>query len=344
MMDLIPTALISEIRDLIEQSRTRVERNVNSEMVLLYWQIGSSIRSQILQDERAEYGQRILEGLASQLQNDYGRGFSKSALARMVQFSEAFPNAEIVATVSQQLSWSHVIELLPIKDELERGFYLEMIRLERWSVRTLRERMNTLLYQRTALSSKPEATIRHDLQQFHESQKLTPEFVFRNPYVLDFLGLTDTYSEKDLENAILRELERFLLELGTGFAFVARQKRVSVGDDDFYIDLLLFHRGLRRLVAIDLKLERFQPGFKGQMEFYLRYLDQHERQEGEEAPIGLILCSSANTEQVELMGLERDNIRVAEYLTKLPSLEVLRERLHRAIQSARERSLPDAAE
>ena len=341
---MISQTLIAELRTLIEGSRERVVRSVNSEMVLLYWQIGSRIRTEVLRDERAEYGQRVIEGVARDLSEQYGQGFGKRNISSMVRFAQTFPAFEIVQTLSAQLSWSHVIELLPIKDDLERDFYTELARLEGWSVRTLRERMNTLLYQRTALSRKPEETIRADLETLRDSQRVTPDFLFRDPYVLDFLELSDTYSERDLENAILRELERFLLELGAGFAFVARQKRITVGGEDFYIDLLLFHRGLRRLVAIDLKLERFQPSFKGQMEFYLRYLDRSERQDGEEAPIGLILCSSANAEQVELMGLEADNIRVAEYLTKLPPLELLRERLHRAIVSARQRPLPDALE
>jgi predicted nuclease of restriction endonuclease-like (RecB) superfamily len=339
---LISSSLITELRALIEQSRTRVKRDVDSEMVLLYWHVGSRIRSEVLQNERAGYGQRVIEYVAQELSSQYGQGFGKRNVASMVRFAEMVQDVEILQTLSATLSWSHVIELLPIKDALERDFYLEMVRLENWSVRTMRDRMKTLLYQRTALSRKPELTIKHDLEQIRQTGQISTDFLFRDPYVLDFLELNDTYSEKDLENAILRELERFLLELGSGFTFVARQKRITVGGEDFYLDLVLFHRGLRRLVVIDLKLEHFQPSFKGQMEFYLRYLDKHERQEGEETPIGLILCSSANSEQIELLDLERDNIRVAEYLTKLPPLEVLRERLHRVIAWARERTLPQA--
>lgn len=336
MQPAISKSLIQDIRALIEQSHIRVKHSINSEMVLLYWNIGSSIRSEILRDTRAEYGQQVIAQIAKQLQAEYGRGFNQSALTRMIRFAELFPDSQIVATLSQQLSWSHLIELLPVKDELEREFYIQMIRLEHWSVRTLRERMTTLLYQRTALSKKPEDTIRNDLERIQKSPHLSSELIFRNPYVLDFLGLQDTFSEKDLEHAILREIERFLLEMGAGFTFVSRQQRITVGGDDFYIDLLLYHRDLRCLVAIDLKLEKFQPSFAGQMQFYLRYLDKFERRENENTPIGLILCSSANTEQVELLDLERDDIRVAEYLTKLPPLEALRDRLHLAILKARE--------
>ena len=169
--------------------------------------------------------------------------------------------------------------------------------------------------------------------------QMTPDLVFRDPYVLDFLGLQNGYSEKDLETAILREMEAFLLELGSGFSFVARQKRITIGGDDFYIDLLFFHRTLRRLVAIELKLERFEAAHKGQIELYLRWLDKYERQPHEEAPMGLILCAHANSEQIELLQLEQHSIRVAEYLTELPPMQTLKERLHLAIEHARNRAL-----
>lgn len=217
-----------------------------------------------------------------------------------------------------------------------------MCRIERWSVRTLRERIGSQLYLRTALSKKPEALVDAELQKLRAGGLMTPDLVFRDPYMLDFLGLPDGYSERDLESAILRDMERFLLEMGAGFSFVARQKRVSVGADDFYLDLLFYHRHLRRLVAVELKLEKFQPAHKGQMELYLRWLDKHERAEGEESPIGLILCAEADTEQVELLDLGSANIRVAEYLDKIPDMKLLRAQLHRSVLRAREQAAAGA--
>lgn len=296
-----PTELLSELRLLIEQTRTRVAQTVNSELVLLYWQIGARIRADILQNERAEYGEEILPTLSAKLTAEYGKGFNKSALTRMIQFAEYFPDEQIVATLSQQLSWSHFVEILPVKDELARDFYAEMCRIERWSVRALRKKINSMLFERTAISRKPEKLIKQELDQLREEDKLTPDLVFRNPYFLDFLGLTDTYSERDLETAILREIEKFLLELGTHFTFVARQKRIVIDGEDFYLDLLLYHRRLQCLVDVELKIGKFEAEHKGKMELYLRWLNKHERLPNENAPLGLLLCTEARAEHIELL-------------------------------------------
>jgi predicted nuclease of restriction endonuclease-like (RecB) superfamily len=309
----------------------------NSTLTQLYWQVGRKIATDMLTDGRAAYGQEILPTLSAKLVPAYGKGFSERNLARMVSFVQSFPDAPVVATLSRELSWSHFIEILPLKAPLERAFYTEMCRVERWSVRTLRERMASQLYLRSAIAKQPESVIASELGQLREGGQVTPDLVFRDPYMLDFLGLPDGYSERDLESAILRDMERFLLELGAGFTFVARQKRISVGADDFYLDLLFYHRHLRRLVAVELKLEKFSPSHKGQMELYLRWLDQNDRAEGEASPIGLILCASTDAEQVELMDLDSANIRVAQYLHALPELQVLQTQLHRVVQLARER-------
>jgi predicted nuclease of restriction endonuclease-like (RecB) superfamily len=234
------------------------------------------------------------------------------------------------------LSWSHFVELLPIKDPLARDFYAEMCRIERWSVRALRAKIQGMLYERTAISKKPEEVVRRDLDALRKGDRLTPDLVFRDPYVLDFLGLKDSYSERDMEQAILRELEAFLLELGSDFAFVARQKRITVDHEDYYLDLLFYHRRLRRLVAIDLKLGRFQAADKGQMELYLRWLQEHEARPDEESPVGLILCADRSAEHVRLLRLEAAGIRVAQYMTELPPRKVLERKLHDAIRLARE--------
>jgi predicted nuclease of restriction endonuclease-like (RecB) superfamily len=332
---ILTAPLLNDLRLLIDQTRQQVAQTANAALVLMNWHIGKRISDEILKNQRAEYGKEIVASLSRQLTAEYGKGFTRTNLIRMRLFAEFFPNIEISATLSHQLSWSHFVEVLSLKDHLKRDFYVEMCRIERWSVRTLRERINGMLYERTALSKKPEELIKQEIAALREKDKLSPDLIFRDPYFLEFLNLADTYSEKDLENAILRELERFLLEVGSDFAFVARQKRITVDGDDFYIDLLFYHRRLRRLVAIELKLGKFMPADFGQLEFYLRWLDKYERQASEESPIGLILCSEKSTERVEILALEKHGIRVAEYLTELPDKKLLEQKLHEAIQSAR---------
>jgi predicted nuclease of restriction endonuclease-like (RecB) superfamily len=337
-------ALLGDLRTLVQLARQRIATAAYSTQTLLCWHMGRRLDREHLQGGRAAYGKQILVTVSRELTAEYGRGFSYAEIARMIQFAQAYPEEAIVVTLSQQLSWSHFHALLPIKDPLARDFYAEMCRIERWDVRTLRQKIGGMLFQRTALSKRPTSVISAEISKLRDGQ-MSPDTVFRDPYLLDLLGLKGAYSERDLESAILREIEGVLLELGTGFAFVARQKRMSVGKDDFHLDLLFFHRHLRRLIAVELKLESFQPAHVGQMELYLRWLDKHERAAGEEAPIGLILCAAADAEQVELLQLDAKSIRVSEYLTALPPLPMLRERLHQAMEHAREqaaRRLPDA--
>jgi len=251
------------------------------------------------------------------------------------RFTEVFSDDQILSTVRRELTWSHIKALIYIDEPLKRDFYIEICRIEHWSVRQLQERINSLLFERTAISKKPEETIKQDLAQLRNEGQQSADLTFRDPYVLDFLGLSDSYSEKDLETAILAELQRFIGELGSDFAFIARQKRVTIDNRDYYIDLLFYHRRLRRLVAIELKVGEFEAAHKGQMELYLRYLEKHEQMEGEATPIGLILCTGKNQEHVELMQLEGSNIRVADYLTQLPTREVLQAKLHQSIELAR---------
>ncbi len=339
-------ALLADLRGLIESARQRIATVANASTTILCWNVGRRLLRESLQDGRGAYGRRILATVSQELSAEFGVGFSYAALTRMVRFAEWMTDERIVSTLSTQLSWSHFIELLPIKDPLARDFYAEMCRIEHWDVRTLRLKIGGMLFQRTALSRKPKSVIASEIGQLRDGH-MTPDLVFRDPYLLDLLGLKGAYSEHDLESAILREIEGVLLELGTGFAFVARQKRMSVGKDDFHLDLLFFHRHLRRLIAVELKLESFQPAHVGQMELYLRWLDKHERAPGEKAPIGLILCASADAEQVELLQLDAKSIRVSEYLTELPPLPLLRARLHQAIEHAREqtaRRLPGSGE
>jgi predicted nuclease of restriction endonuclease-like (RecB) superfamily len=331
------TPLLANLQTLIRDTREQVARAVNTALVLLYWQVGLRIRTEVLSSRRAGYGEEILSTLSKELAAEFGNGFSLPNLSRMIRLAELFPDQQIVASLSRQLGWSHFVEILPIKDSLKREFYAEMCRVERWSVRTLRAKIGGMLFERTALSRKPVELAKQELAKLRASDTLSPDLVFRDPYFLDFLGLKDTYSEKDLEAAILREMEQFILELGAGFTFVARQKRLVIDGEDFYLDLLFYHRKLRRLIAIDLKLERFKAADKGQMELYLRWLEKHDMQPGEETPIGLILCEDKGDEQIELLQLDKSGIRVASYLTDLPPKSVLQKKLRAAAELARER-------
>lgn len=332
-----PPMLLEDLRRLIEETRQGVAATVNAALTMLYWRIGKRINEEILKGERAEYGEQVVSTLSRQLGAEYGRGFSEKSLRHMLRFAEAFPDDRIVSALMRQLSWTHFLSIIYLQDSLHRDFYAEMCRIERWSTRTLQKKIDSMLYERTALSKKPEELARIELDALRDEDKLTPDLVFRDPYFLDFLGLTGAFQEKDLEAAILREMEAFILELGVGFSFVARQKRITLDGDDFYLDLLFFHRRLRRVVAVELKLDKFRPEHKGQMELYLRWLDKFERHEGENAPIGMILCAGKKQEQIELLELGNSGIHVAEYLVELPPRKLLAEKLHRAVALARVR-------
>lgn len=331
------SAVYDKIVEAIDSSRLRIVSSVNSEMVLLYWNIGRIIKSDVLSGEKAEYGKSIINELSAELTKEYGKGYGQRNLFNMVKFYDTFPDDKILQTLSAKLSWSHFVKLLSIADSTERDFYIALCINEHWSIRTLADRINSMLFERTAISKLPESTIANDLKQLNENNRMSAELFFRDPYVLDFLELRDTYSEKDLENAILAELEDFLLEMGKDFAFLGRQVRISIGDKDYYIDLLFYHRKLRRLVLIELKLGEFLPEHKGQVELYLRWLQKYEMNEGEESPIAIILCSNKDDEEVELLELDKSGIHVAQYLTQLPPKKILQEKLQKAIAKARNR-------
>lgn len=313
-----PLALLGDIRVLIEEARKRAASTVNSELTMLYWRIGQRIHTQVLDGRRGAYGKEVLPTLAAQLVKEYGSSFAEQNLRRMVQFAATFPDEQILVSLIRELSWTHFIALMPLKDPLQRDYYAQMASAERWSVRTLRERIDSMLYERTALSQKPGEAIAQELATMRDAQRMSPALVMRDPYILDFLGLRDTWQEGDLEAAIIREMESFLLELGAGFSFVARQKRIQIDGEDFHLDLLFYNRKLRRLVAVELKVGEFKAAFKGQMELYLRWLDKHEREPEEASPLGIILCTGKKREQIELLELDKSGIHVAEYLTALP--------------------------
>lgn len=334
--------LLTDVREMILEARQGVARAVDSALSTLYWQIGRRVRQDILKEKRADYGKRIVSALGRQLVVEFGRGFDEKSLRHMIRFAEVFADENIVSALRRQLTWTHFKRLIYLDDPLKRDFYAEMCRIERWSTRTLDKKIGGMLFERTALSKKPAKLAALELKQLREEDKLTPDLVFRDPYLLGFLGLKDSYLEKDLEAAILRDMESFILELGVGFAFLERQKRITVDGVDHYLDLLFYHRHLRRLVAIDLKLEEFKAGDKGQMELYLKWLDRYERKEGEEKPIGLILCAGKRHETIELLDLEQSGIRVSSYWTEILPKKQLERKLHQAVLLARARLLKDA--
>lgn len=331
------TPLVEDISLLVATAKQRAAAAINNEITLLYWQVGNRVRQEVLGGERADYGKQVIATLATELTAQYGKGWSKRNLAQMVKFAEVFTDTNIVQTLSAQLSWSHFVILCAIDAPLKRDFYTSMAVQERWSTRTLDERIGALLFERTAISKKPDETIVAELTELRVSGQYNKNLLLKDPYILDFLELNDRYLEKDLEDAILRDIEQFLLELGAGFTFVARQKRIQIDNDDFYIDLLFYNRKLKRLVAIDLELEKFKHSHKSQMELYLNWLKKYETEEDENPPLGIILCSSKKQEQIELLEMEGSDIHVAEYLTRLMDVELLEQRLQNSIANAKQR-------
>jgi predicted nuclease of restriction endonuclease-like (RecB) superfamily len=330
-----PAELLTDLRELILATRQSVATKVNAALTMLHWHIGRRIRQDILREERADYGDQIVTSLATQLTQEFGRGFGRRNLFNMIRFAEVFPDPDIVQSLIAQLGWTHFLHIIQFDEPLKRDFYAEMCRLERWSTRTLEKKIAGMLFERTALSKKPAKLAAQELRELREEDKVTPDLVFRDPYILDFLGLKDTYAEKDLEAAILREMEAFVLELGVGFTFVARQKRMTIDHEDYYLDLLFYHRKLRRLVAIDLKIGDFTAGDKGQMELYLAWLKRHEAEPGEAEPLGLILCAGKNKEHMELLELQKSGIHVATYWTDVLPKKELERKLHEAVKLAR---------
>ncbi len=332
---LLDTQLLNDIRHLIVTSKYRISRTINAEMIFLYWHIGKSIRDEIKQKERADYGDKVIKSLAQELSTEYGKGFSTGGLTRMIQFYDSFSTIEIVATLSQQLTWSHIVELLPLKSKEQQEFYAFMVVEENWSVRQLRSNIHRMTFERTIINQK--IASKDLLSLAKPGSQLSPDLVLKDPYILDFLGLPNEHYENDLEEAILREIEKFILELGTGFSFIARQKRISLDEDHYYLDLLFYNRKLKRLVAIELKTGKFKAEHKGQMELYLRYLAKYESFSDELPPIGIILCTEKSKQQIELLDLNSSGIHVAEYWTDLPPKEIFEKKIQEIVLKSKER-------
>jgi len=318
--------LLSDLQQIIDSGKRKVATQVNSTLTLTYWHIGKRINNDVLQNQRAEYGKQIVKSVSKELAQQYGNSFETRNLRRMMQFAELFPDIAIVSPLATQLSWSHFMEILTLKNEDSRLFYIKKAAESLWSKRELRKQIERKAFERAEI-----ANVKHSLS---ETQL---EHTFKDPYFLDFLGLKDGYLEKNLEDAIIKELELFILEMGKGFAFIARQKRMIIDGEDFNLDLLFYHRKLKRLVAVELKLGKFKAAHKGQMELYLNWLNKYEKQDDEEQPIGLILCAEAGKEQVQLLNMQKDGIMVAEYWTELPPKKLLEQKLHNTLIEVRER-------
>lgn len=318
--------LLNKLSELIEYSRSKIVSQANSTLTLLFWQIGKHINNFVLDNKRAEYGKQIMSTVSTHLREKYGNNFELRNLRRMRQFAEQFENFEIVSTLSTQLSWSHFVELLPLKKTEAKLFYANKAAEANWGIRELRKQKDIKLYERALVANTQ-----------LPAKIVETKNIFKDPYLLDFLKLNDDFLEKDLEEAILVELEKFILELGKGFTFVERQKRMIIDGEDFKLDLLFYHRKLKRLVVVELKIGRFKASYKGQMELYLKWLNKHEKQEGENQPIGLILCIETSKEQIELLEMHKDGIMVAEYWTDLPPKNILEQKLKQAVTEAKER-------
>jgi len=319
-------SLFSRVAEIIEVRKHRAGAYANREVTLMYWEIGRYINSVVLGDKRAEYGKQIFSTLSRKLVMNYGKCFTERNLYRMTLFAERFPDFEILPTLSAKLSWSHILELLPLKSTEAQLYYANDVAQRNLGVHELRNQISCKAYERQEIANMQLSV-----------QSAIPFNVFKDPYLLDTLGLKDHFLEADLEKAILTELEAFILEFGHGFTFVERQKRMMIDGDDIVLDLLFYHRVLKRLVAVDLKLGTFKAAYKGQMELYLKWLDRYERQAGEEAPIGLILCATASREKIELLEMDKAGIAVAEYWPHLPPKAAFESKIKAILIEAKER-------
>jgi len=317
--------LIDSIGEILQKSKQQIATSVNTILVDTYWQIGKYIVEFEQQgSNRAEYGDNLINRLSHDLTSQYGKGFSKSNLLYMRKFYSVFQKSE---TVSHLLSWSHYFEILKLDDPLEINFYVRQCEIEQWSVRELKRQKQSMLFHRLALSSDKEGV----MQLAREGKQISkPEDILRDPYVLEFVGLPEMqhYKESDLENALISNLEKFLLELGKGFAFIGRQYRISISGRHFYVDLVFYHRILKCFVLIDLKRGEIEHGDIGQMNLYLNYFKNEENTEGDNPPIGIVLGSEKDRllMQYAMEGIP-NQLFVSRYQLYLPNREQMQQQL-----------------
>lgn len=318
--------LFARVSEIIENRKASAASYANQQVTLMFWEVGKYINSTVLDGKRAEYEKRIIATLAQQLVEKYGKNFTERNLYRMMLFAERFNDTEILPTLSAKLSWSHFVELLSLKSKEAWLYYANDAALRNYGVRELRRQISRKAFERREIAN---------LQLTEQSA--VPFNVFKDPYLLDMFELKDNFVEADLEKAILTGLESFILEFGHGFTFIERQKHMIIDGEDIVLDLLFFHRKLKRLVVVELKIGKFKAAYVGQMLLYLKWLDRYERQEGEESPIGIILCTSAEREKIELLELDKSGIAVAEYWTELPPKSLLKEKIKEIFHEAKER-------
>lgn len=318
--------LLARASEVIEEGQAAAARQANLAVTLTFWRLGRLVSGEVLGSERAAYGEQIVVSPGRQLVKQFGRSYEEKDLRRLIQFAQQFPDEQIVVSLGRQLSWTHFRALLPLRTSETRAFCVQEAVGQGLSVRGLRQLIARKGYERREIANAQTV-----------GETAVPRDVFRDPHLLDFLGLEDTFLERDLEAAIIRDMEAFLLEAGNGFAFVERQKRMIIDDDDYHLDLLVFSRPLRRLIAVELKIGKFKAAYEGQIKLYLKWLDRYERREGEESPIGLILCTVASREQIELLEMHKDGIVVAEYWTALPPKAELQARIQQIYEAAAER-------
>ncbi|MBR3799914.1 MAG: DUF1016 family protein [Bacteroidales bacterium] len=327
--------LFDGVSRIINRAKRGVAIYVNVQSNMMFWQVGKYIISELKYENYSAYGKKILATLSQRLTAQFGKGYSYSALTRMMKVATVYQDEKMFAALSQTLTWGHFLELITIEDSTKRLFYQQMGIAEHWSTRQLRDKQDEMAYERSLIAAKPDDEIIKTLENINP-QNIEPDVILKNSYVLDFLGLNGFYSEDELEDAIAKQLEAFILELGQGFAFLERQRRFTIDGTDYYLDLLFYHRKLKCLVAIDLKLGKFKPQYKGQMELYLKYMQKYDMLPDENPPIGLLLCSEGNTEHIELLMLNEDNIKVAQYVTYLPDKQWFIDKLNRSILIAKE--------
>lgn len=321
--DLVSDHLIERISELLENARKKVAVAVNKAMVLTYFEVGRAIVENEQNGKiRAEYGKHVLERLSERLIKDFGKGFSLRNLEQMRQFYLVYSKAQTLSAESS-LSWSHYLKLMRIEDEQERGFYQIESTKNNWSLRELQRQFDSALYTRLSLSRNKEKILELS-KKGHLIENAKD--VIKDPYVLEFLGLPERslYSENELEQKLIDKLEHFLLELGTGFAFVARQKRITINEKHFRIDLVFYNRILRCFVLIDLKIGELKHQDIGQMQMYVNFYDRELRLAEENKTIGIILCQDKSEAVVQYTLPENnEQIFASKYLTVLPSKETL---------------------
>ena len=311
--------ITTEIINIINNSRNNALKKVNEELILMYWEIGKSLS---LRSESSSFGDSFIDNIVKEVQNTFPgiKGFNRAGLYRMKQFYETYKAGEFVSPVVTQISWTnHLIIMSKSKTKEERDFYINLCIKENYSKRQLERQIDSAYYERYMLSKE---------KLLPEPIKDLSENPFLDSYVIEFLDLPDNFKEKDLRNGLIQNMKNFILEIGKDFSFIGEEYRIQVGGEDFYIDLLFFHRSLKCLVVFELKLGKFKPEYISKMDFYLEALDRQLKKDDENPSVGLVLCASKDNEVVEYaMSRSMSPLLVSEYQLKLPDKSILQTKL-----------------